>query len=1051
MFKEVNNKVSFPEMEEEIVKFWENNRIFEKSLEQTKDNEPFIFYDGPPFATGLPHYGHFVPGILKDIIPRYHTMKGKYVQRRWGWDCHGLPVEYEMEKELNLKTKKDIIKFGIDKFNESCRSIVLRYTSEWEKIIKRLGRWVDFENAYRTMDLPYMESIWAVFKALWDKGLIYEGYKILPYCPRCATPLSNFEVNQGYKEVSDPAITIKFKSLEENNTYFLAWTTTPWTLPSNLALAVGPDIDYVLVLDNDSKEKYILAKSRLQAYYRKEDEYSILKEFKGKELEGQRYEPLFSYFKNISENAFKVVLADYVSIEDGTGIVHTAPGFGEDDYNTGKKYNIPTVAPVDENGEFTDEVIDYKGIHVKDADKLIIERLKKEKKLVKKDTIKHNYPHCWRCDSPLIYKAISTWFVKIEPIKQKMIDANQKINWIPKHIKNGRFGKWLEGARDWAISRNRFWGTPLPVWKCEKCGKTHCIGSIEELEKLSGKKITDIHKHFVDEITFKCDECGGEMKRIPEVLDCWFESGSMPYAQQHYPFEHKDDFNKLFPADFISEGLDQTRGWFYTLTVIAAALFDSPAFKNVIVNGLVLAEDGKKMSKRLKNYPEPTYIMNKYGADALRLYLVNSAVIRAEELKFSENGVKEVVKNILLPLWNSYSFFVTYANIDKWEPPLNLEEVIKKHKFSNELDRWIISVLQHLIQEVTEATEEYKLYKSIPSILKFIDKLTNWYIRRSRRRFWKSENDNDKHEAYLTLYYVLLTFSKLAAPIIPFITEEIYKNLAKNGKESVHLEPYPEFNPEQIDKTLEKRMELIETATRLGRSLRAAANIKIRQPLSKIYIIDSFENEINIINDMASIIKEELNVKEVVFDTDESKMLNLSAKPNFKKLGKTLGKNIKKLQKGLQKLNNNDIVNIMKGGSFEVKEDDFSYNIKLDDIIIVREEKEGLKILNEGNITVGLDTTLNKSLIDEGNAREIINKIQNMRKEQKFNVVDRIKTTIYASSDLVASLKEFIDYIKNETLSLEINIYEIDKSKDFANFKEWDINGKTAYIKVEKL
>ncbi|MEJ5273802.1 MAG: isoleucine--tRNA ligase, partial [Spirochaetota bacterium] len=700
MFDPVSQHVDFPELEEKILKFWQENKIFEKSLEIRKDSDAFVFYDGPPFATGLPHYGHFVPGLLKDIVPRYKTMKGYHVDRRWGWDCHGLPVENEMEKELNLSTKKDILAFGIDKFNEACRGIVLRYTSEWERIINRSGRWVDFKNSYKTMDPLYMESIWWVFKTLWDKGLIYEGFKILPYCPRCATPLSNFEVNQGYKDVKDPAITIKFRSKDDENLYYLAWTTTPWTLPSNLALAVGPEVEYVEVLDHRSGERYILALARLEHYYKNQDEYTIKKRFLGKDLEGKRYIPLFPYFKDIDNNAFKVVLADYVSIEDGTGIVHTAPGFGEDDYNTGLKYNLPVVSPVDENGEFTEEVTDYKCMHVKKADPLIIEDLKKRNLLVKKETITHSYPHCWRCDSPLIYKSISTWFVKIEPIKQTMIESNQKINWVPDHIKDGRFGKWLEGARDWAISRNRFWGTPLPVWKCEDCGETLCIGSIGELEKLSGRKFNDIHKHFVDDVTFTCSKCGGKMTRIPEVLDCWFESGSMPYAQEHYPFENKEKFLSRFPADFIAEGLDQTRGWFYTLTVLAAALFQKPAFKNCIVNGLVLDEHGKKMSKRLKNYPEPMYIMDKYGADALRLYLVNSAVIRAEELNFSENGVKEIVKNILLPLWNSYSFFVTYANIDKWNCKEELIENPEKMKnFSNELDRWIISSMQSLIKK----------------------------------------------------------------------------------------------------------------------------------------------------------------------------------------------------------------------------------------------------------------------------------------------------------------------------------------------------------------
>ncbi len=1052
MFKPVNQHVEFPEIEEEILQFWQEEDIFQKSLKIRENSQAYVFYDGPPFATGLPHYGHFVPGVLKDIIPRYKTMKGYHVERRWGWDCHGLPVENEMEKELNLKTKKDILAFGIDKFNEACRGIVLRYTSEWEKIINRSGRWVDFKNAYKTMDPLYMESIWYVFKTLWDKGLIYGGYKILPYCPRCATPLSNFEVNQGYKDVKDPAITIKFKSKDDENLFYLAWTTTPWTLPSNLALAVGPEIEYVEVYDNQSNEKYILASSRLNHYYKSDSEYKINRRFLGKELEGKSYYPLFPYFENISENAFKIVIADYVSIEDGTGIVHTAPGFGEDDYNTGLKYNLPVISPVDENGEFTEEVKDYKGLHVKKADPLIIEDLKKRNLIVKKETISHSYPHCWRCDSPLIYKSISTWFVKIEPIKKAMIEANQQINWVPEHIKDGRFGKWLEGARDWAISRNRFWGTPLPIWKCDNCETTICIGSIKELEDLSGRKFNDIHKHFVDDVVLKCPDCNNMMHRIPEVLDCWFESGSMPYAQEHYPFENKEKFLSRFPADFIAEGLDQTRGWFYTLTVLAAALFEKPAFKNCIVNGLVLDEHGKKMSKRLKNYPEPMYIMNKYGADALRLYLVNSAVIRAEELNFSENGVKEIVKNILLPLWNSYTFFVTYANIDSWQPDENIINNPEKLKnFSNELDKWIISTLQSLIKKVTEATESYKLYLAIPPVIDFIDILTNWYIRRSRRRFWKSENDKDKDEAYHTLYYVLITFSKVVAPYIPFISEAIYRNLrTKNMPESVHLEQFPITFETLIDLELEKRIELIQKAVALGRTLRTQYDLKVRQPLSKVIIIDPFKDELDLISDFIELVKEELNVKQVVFSSDESSIVNYRAKPNFRKLGKILGKDINIAQKLLSELSSDQIAKIINGEKLLLKKDNFSYEFSIDDIQVERKPLEGLATVNEEHLTIALDINITPELKMECDAREVINKIQNMRKEQNFKVTDRIKVTIFTEENLINSIEKFKDYICSETLCISLNNKNINNEKPTEIAKEWEINEYKAYIIVEK-
>jgi|YNPMSStandDraft_2_1061718.scaffolds.fasta_scaffold00001_24 isoleucyl-tRNA synthetase len=1051
MFENLNSKVSFPELEEKILKMWDKKEVFDKSLEQTKGSKEYVFYDGPPFATGLPHYGHFVPGILKDIVPRFKTMQGYYVERKWGWDCHGLPVEYEMEKELGLKTKKDILNYGVDNFNEKCRSIVLRYTNEWEKIIKRTGRWVDFKNAYRTMDLYYMESIWAIFKSLWDKGLIYESYMILPYCTRCATPLSNFEVNQGYQDVKDPAITIKFKLKGFENRFILAWTTTPWTLPSNLALAVGEDIDYLLVKDKNGEE-YILAKERISHYYKEKNEYEVLKELKGKEIYGLSYEPLFPYFKDISEKAFKILIADFVSTEDGTGIVHIAPGFGEDDNRLGKSAGLPIICPVDENGEFTNEVFDYKGIHVKDSDPLIIERLKNEGKLVKKEKIEHSYPHCWRCDSPLIYKAISTWFVKVEEIKDSLLKANEKINWIPEHIKYGRFGKWLEGARDWAISRNRFWGTPLPVWKCDSCSNVECIGSISELENKTGKKVEDIHKHYVDKFTYKCPKCGGQMHRIEEVLDCWFESGSMPYAQQHWPFENLEKFNKHFPADFIAEGLDQTRGWFYTLTVIAAALFDSPAFKNCIVNGLVLAEDGKKMSKRLKNYPEPTYIMDTYGADALRLYLVDSAVIRAEELRFSENGVKEIVKNILIPLWNAYIFLGTYAKIDNWKPEINFEEIIKNKKFENELDRWIISLLQSLIKEVTNALEEYKIYKAIPAIEKFLDYLTNWYIRRSRRRFWKSENDIDKNDAYLTLYYVLLNFSKVIAPIVPFISDEIYQNLKMEKMPiSIHLNSYPVYIEKLIDKELENKMELVKNVVYLGRSLRTANNIKIRQPLKKMYVVNPDKKELEIIKMMDSLIKEELNIKEIEYDEDESNMVHLFAKPNYRKVGKILGQNIKKFENALKNLSSSDIIKLQKGATLEVKDGDFTYNTSFDDITVYREEKPDLKIVNEGKITIGLDLELNEELIKEGFARELVNKIQNIRKDINYNVVDRIETRIYSNKDLFEKIKGYEEYIKSETLTKELYLFDISELKDKNGLETWDINGIEAYIITKKL
>ena len=706
MFKPAG-QANFPQMEQDTLAFWEQNNTFEKSKENRKGAPEFIFYDGPPFATGLPHYGHLLAGTIKDVVPRYQTMRGKFCERGFGWDCHGLPVEYEMEKMLNLSGKREIETYGIDKFNEACRGIVLRYTKEWEQIVKRMGRWVDFKNGYRTMDRDYMESIWWVFKQLWDQGLIYEGHKILPYCSRCATPLSNFEANQGYMEVDDPAITIRFKIDGQENAYFLAWTTTPWTLPSNMALASGPDIDYVKV--NDNGTFYILAESRLGAYYKK-DVPPVVERCKGKDLAGMSYEPLFPYFTGKkAEGAFRMINADYVSTEDGTGIVHIAPGFGEDDAIAGKANGIPEVCPLDEECKFTKEIPDYAGLYVKDADKEIIKRLKDEGKLVHRGTIKHNYPHCWRDDSPLIYKAISTWFVRIDRIKEKMLNSNAQMSWVPEHIKEGRFGKWLENARDWAISRNRYWGCPLPIWRNKETGEAVCVGSVAELEELTGQKVDDIHKHFVDKLTIK-SKSGAVLTRVPEVLDCWFESGSMPYAQKHYPFDNKEHFEQNFPADFIAEGLDQTRGWFYTLVVLSSALFGEPPAKNVVVNGLILAEDGQKMSKRKKNYPDPSDVIDTYGADALRLFLLGSPVVRAEDLKFSEEGIKEVLRGVMLPIWNAYSFFTTYANVDNWEPPEG--ELKAPENPANPLDRWILSSLSDMVTEIREAMDSYPHQKA---------------------------------------------------------------------------------------------------------------------------------------------------------------------------------------------------------------------------------------------------------------------------------------------------------------------------------------------------
>jgi len=1034
LYKPVDPKVNFPAQEEEVLAFWKDKDIFKKSIAQRKGSEEYVFYDGPPFATGMPHFGHFIPSTIKDIIPRYQTMLGKKVERRFGWDCHGLPVENLIEKELGLNSKTDIEKFGIDKFNEACRASVLRYVDEWRQTITRLGRWVDFDNDYKTMNPDYMESIWWVLKSLWEKGLLYEGHYILPYCPRCATVLSNHELALGgYKDVHDPAITIRFKvteapksindaELANGSTYLLAWTTTPWTLPSNLGLTMGPDIDYVKVKDGD--EFYILAEARLAAYYKNPETCEIVWKKKGSELLGIRYEPLFPYFASLATNedgsvgAFRVFNADFVTTEDGTGIVHTAPGFGEDDNKVFKGSGVPTICPVDNECKFTADVVDFQGRFVKDCDKDIIERLKQEGKLVKRDQILHAYPHCWRCSSPLIYRAVGSWFVGVESIREKLLNANYHIAWQPEHIKNGRFGKWLEGARDWAISRNRYWGNPIPVWKCPDCGETVCVGSRSELKELSGVYPEDLHKHFVDKITIPC-KCGGTMTRIPEVLDCWFESGSMPYAQNHYPFENKEYFEEHFPADFISEGLDQTRGWFYSLTVLAAALFDKPAFNNCVVNGLVLASDGKKMSKSLRNYTDPAVAVNTFGADAIRLFLMHSAVVKADDLKYSDDGVRDVLKGILIPLWNSYSFFVTYANIDKIEATgTAFDEKLP----NNPLDRWLLSITQKLIVDVTEAMDVYDLSRAIDPIVSYIDQVNNWYIRRSRRRFWKSENDSDKTEAYESLYIALKTFAQVAAPFIPFITETMWQNLRNDSDAlSVHLSDYPKYNEAFRDTALEFKMDTVQKAVSMGRSLRYQFNLKIRQPLKSVEFVTRNPEERTVLLEMEESIREELNVKKVVFHEREDELVEYRAKANFRTLGKELGPLMKSASAVIAELDQQSIQSLLEGATLSIDVEGTSVELNQDKILVERLEKANLKVVNEGTLTVALDAEITEELQREGYVRDLIRGIQNLRKETGLDVTDRIILTLSGNEILKKSYEQFVSFIKSETLTVSVN------------------------------
>lgn len=1040
MFDPVSSKTDLPRLEEEILKFWEKDRIFEQSIEQRKGEQRYVFYDGPPFATGLPHYGHLLAGAIKDIVPRYWAMQGRLVERRFGWDCHGLPVENEATNSLkeheglDISGKYDIEEYGVDKFNEYCRGLVLKYTKEWEKIVTRMGRWVDFRNGYRTMDKDFMESIWWVFKQLWDKGLVYEGYRVMPFSWKLSTPLSNFEANMNYQDVQDPAVTVRFREEGESNVYFLAWTTTPWTLPSNLALAVGKDLDYVKV-KTDEGDHYILAEARL-AHYRDalKQDLPVVTRYKGADLVDRGYEPLFPYFEEEADhNAFRVILSEHVTTEDGSGIVHMAPAFGEDDFHACQAVGIRMVDPVDMQGSFTEEVTDFAGRNVKEADKDIIRLLKERGRLAHQSTIQHSYPFCWRSNTPLIYKAISTWFVKVEGLKDRMVANNKQIHWVPDAIGSNRFGNWLENARDWNISRNRYWGTPIPLWRNE-AGETLAVGSVQELEKLTGKRFDDIHGHFIDKHPIEVN--GKTYQRIPEVFDCWFESGCMPYAQSHYPFENKETFENNFPADFIAEGLDQTRGWFYTLTVLSTALFDKPAFQNVVVNGLILAADGQKMSKSKRNYPDPMEVIDKYGADCLRSYMINSPVVRAEPLRFQEQGIVQIYRNVVSPLWNAYSFFVTYANLDEYKPGESLVES------PHHLDKWIISRFQSLVKDVTEHMEGNYLYNVVPELEQFIDLLTNWYIRRSRRRFWRSDSDEDKRHAYNTLYYVLVEFSKVMAPFQPFLCEGIFRNLTRHrtGEPvSVHLCDYPKPNEELIDEKCEMEMAKIRKIVELGRSLRAKHDLKVRQPLARLSIVTK-DQEIDMLDRLGDIIAEELNVKQLIYLADETALVHYAARPNLKVLGPRLGKALKVLNPAIRGLDHARIAQLLEQGAIEVE----GHELTPDDILLDRNEKEGQVVMSEDGITIALDTELTEALLREGDARELVNKIQNLRKEADFSLEDRIHLRI-DSEPLKACLEEHRTYIQEETLAISWNEdfkAEIEKVED--------VNGKSAKLALAR-
>lgn len=989
---------SFPKREERILQKWKQEQTFQASLNKNRGEKVFSFYDGPPFATGLPHYGHILAGVLKDVVPRYKTMCGFYVERRFGWDCHGLPVENEIEKAKELSGAVSIEQFGIGAFNEECRSIVLRYTKEWQHTVERIGRWVSFDNTYRTMDRDFMESVWWVFGELYKKGLIYEGFKVMPFSTKLGTPLSNFEANLNYKEVDDPSLTVKMELVDDPGTFLLVWTTTPWTLPSNLAVMIKGDLEYCIVKENENR--FILAASSVSQYFKQAE---IESRFLGKELIGKRYRPLFSYFADRTK-AFRVIEEESIASDQGTGLVHSAPAFGEVDFFACAREGIELVNPVDANGRFTEEVKEFAGQYVKDADKEIIRKLKGENKVFYHGQIRHRYPFCWRSDTPLIYKAVSTWFVAVEKVKEKLLSANQKITWVPGHIKEGRFGKWLENARDWAISRNRYWGTPIPIWRSED-GEILVISSVKELEEKTGKKVEDLHRHYIDQlvITHK----GKRFYRVKEVFDCWFESGSMPYAQDHYPFQNKEKVQSTFPADFIAEGLDQTRGWFYTLTVLSAILFDKPAFKNVIVNGIVLAEDGQKMSKRLKNYPDPLAVIGQYGADAVRFYLLNSPAVQAEDLRFSERGVELVLRQLLIPLWNSLSFLSTYAKIYKWTP----SKIEKKPEA--EIDRWILSCLQTLVHNVTSALDRYELNLATQPFVDFVEQLTNWYIRRSRSRFWADDDSLDRREAFSTLYTVLKTLAKLSAPFTPFLAEAIYEQLrVVEDPLSVHLCAYPKVQQTFQDRQLEQEMEYAQAATKLGHYLRKENGLRVRQPLAKAYVVSSDETVLKALKAKENLIADELNVKEVLFDADETKFVTLVIKPNFRVLGKKVGKEMPKVQEAISHLSHAEKTALLKGESVVLP----MVELTSQDVEVTRQVKGGLIASSLGSIIVVLNTEISEALKIEGYARDFVNMINTIRKEKQLNVTDRIILYLQDTPMTQKVLEAHQDYICHETL-----------------------------------
>ncbi|EGC32927.1 isoleucyl-tRNA synthetase [Dictyostelium purpureum] len=1060
--EEVPQKINFSEEELKTLKYWDDIKAFETSVKLSEGRPEYSFYDGPPFATGLPHYGHLLTGTIKDTITRYAHQTGHHVERRFGWDCHGLPIEFEIDKLLGVKTKEDVLKMGIPAYNAHCRSIVMKYSTEWEVVVNRIGRWIDMKNNYKTMDPNFMESVWWVFKELFKKDLVYQGFKVMPYSIGCTTPLSNFEASSNYKDVSDPACVVSFPMVDDEKVSFLAWTTTPWTLPSNLALTVNPKMEYVKINDTKRNAQFILGKNRTSILYKSDKEFTVLESYTGKDLIGKKYVPIFPYFASDAEKGgFVVIGADFVTDDSGTGIVHTAPAFGEDDFHAclsngiikRDEFRRPILNSVDANGCFTSDITDFVGMMVKDAEttKQLSIYIKGKNRMVNSANIVHSYPYCWRSDTPLIYKAVGSWFVRVESIRDKLLANNQKTYWVPDFVKEKRFANWLSNATDWAVSRNRYWGTPIPLWVSEDGQEVVAIGSIEELFELSGVRVTDLHRESIDHITIPSKQGKGTLRRIEDVFDCWFESGSMPYAQQHYPFENKDKFEKIFPAHFIAEGLDQTRGWFYTLLVLSTALFDKPPFQNLIVNGLVLASDGKKMSKRLKNYPDPMEVVSKYGADSLRLYLINSPVVKAEPLKFQEKGVQDMIKDVFLPWFNAYRFFVQNAlRFEKSQNTKFVPDINVALKSENVMDKWVLASCQSLIKFVRVEMAAYRLYTVVPKLVRFIEDLTNWYVRLNRKRFKGSNGDADCLSSLNILYEVLMTVTIAMGPFTPFFTEFIYQNLKKvlpkeKQMDSVHYVLFPEPIEAAFNTRIEEAVSRMQTVIELGRAARDRRTKPIKHPLKDFMVITENKQYLDDLESLKSYILEELNIQNVVLTSDEGSFVVVTAEADNKRLGARLKTDFKKVSPQISKLTNEQLRAFQKTGEITIE----GHVLTTEDLKIIR-KYSGDTTNNEpsGNdeILTVLELTVDKELFERGLAREVINRVQRLRKKSGLNFDDNIQM-FYSTKD--QELKQAVEnnqaFIK-EIILFPVQFSETVPSGSFASEKVSIVNDNDAEI-----